>query len=358
MEKIPESILLRIFSYLRIGELLRVSRVNSDWRRVAHDSCLWQEVSLRKYSNNIPDLMLRKLIKNFFSKKLKYLDLTSFNVSSGTLYVLSKNCPRIRSLALEKVIFYESYKEVPQFAYFPRNLKDLNISHSIGPASVYRNITKSLGTDTLESLRVSDAFLESFSEKPSTILDFFLRQRLSIKFLEFSYCKQLTDDSLKQMIFCCRNLSSLSVHRCQNISGDFLRAIFHASPYLRSLILDGTMVTGQLLKMINWNRSLLVELDISWCRKITEDGLRCTLPRLKFLRYLRVSCCGYGHALTDKVLHAMAEKSWRFLEILDVSYSYAITEQGLQEFLEKCANLHQICKNNCPNLKQTELIGK
>ena len=351
MEILPESVLLKIFSYFRISELVRVSRVNSDWRRVAHDWHLWQTVNLAKYSKTVSDLTLRKLIRNVFPVKLRFLELTKFNVSSGTLHVLRKNCPRLKTLILEYANFHESYKEFPEIDYFPRNLKELNIAQSIGPASIYRNIMKSLETDTLECLAVCDAFLELFSENTSTFLNFFLRQRLSLKVLEFSFCKELRDDTLKQIMVCCRNLRSLCVRRCPNIGEEFLKSIFDICPYLRSLILNGAMISSGVLKEVNWSRCLLVELDLSWCRHITEEGLLHTLPALnRFLRYLHVSCCGYGHALTDKVLRVMGHKCWRFLHILDVSYSYEITDRGLDGFLLKCPNLSKICKANCRNL--------
>ena len=351
MEKLPESVLLKIFSYFHTSELVGISQVSSEWHRVAYDWQLWQEVSLEKHSKNITDLRLRKLIRNIFSSKLRYLDLTRFNLSSGTLHVLSKNCPQLRTLILEYVNFHESYREFPDIKYFPRNLRKVDIAHSSGPASIYRNIMKCLEKDTLENLAVCDAFLQLFSENRCSFINFFLHQRLSLKVLKFSFCKEIRDDLLKQIMFCCRNLNSLCVRRCRNMAGEFLKSFSNICPYLRSLILNGAMVNNSVLMDINWNHCLLVELDLSWCSYIAEESLLYTLPTLnRFLRFLHVSCCGYGHALTDKVLEAMARKSWKFLAILDVSNSYEITDRGLDGLLQKCPNLSKICKNNCPNL--------
>ena len=350
MEDLPESILLKIFSYFRTSELVRVSRVNSDWRRVAYDKHLWQKVSLA--NKNVTDLTLRKLIRNVFSSRLAYLCLAKINISSRTLHLLRKNCRRLETLILENATFYESYKEFSETDYFPTNLKELNIAHSIGDASIYRNIMRSFEPDTLERLTVCDAFLELFSENGPTFLNFFLRQRLSLKVLEFSFCKELGDDMLTQILICCRNLRSLCVHRSRNTKGNSLKSIFDISPNLRSLTLNGAMIGGEILKDINWKRCLLVELDLSWCRHITEDALLHALPELNlFLRYLYISCCGYGHALTDKVLEAMAGKFWRFLHELDVRNSYEITDGGLGGFLVKCPDIRKILKSTCPKVK-------
>ena len=356
MERLPDFVLLKIFSYFHIEELVGMSRVNSEWQRVAFDWYLWQEVSLEKYNKRMTDLTLRKLIRNIFPGKLRYLDLTRFNATSGTLHVLRKTCPRLKTLILEYANFYESYKEFPDIEYFPRNLKEVNIAYSTGPASIYRNFMKCLETDSLESLNVCDPLLELFSENKSNFINFFLRQRLSLKVLKFSFCERLGDEVLRQITLCCRNLNSLCVSRCRNMAGEFLNSISDICPYLRSFILNGAMVSNGVFMNINWSRCLLVELDLSWCRHISEEGLLYTLPAVNLcLRYLHVSCCGYGHALTNKVLEAMAQKSWKFLHILDVRYSYEITDKGLDGLLQKCQNLSKLRKSNCPNLTLDKL---
>lgn len=350
MEVFPESVVLKIFSYLSTGELVRTSRVNSGWQRIAHDRQLWRVVNLAKYGKRIDDLMLRKLVRNRFHVTLRYLDLTRFNLSTGTLHLIKKTCPGIKTLILKYATFYESYRKCQEICYFPQNLKVLNIAHSTGPTIVYRNIVKSLETDTLESLVIGDEFLELFPENKLNSLTFFQRQRLSLEVLEFSFCKELRDDLLKQILICCRNLRLLCVRRCGRIEGDFLKLIPDICPNLRTLICDGIKIRDDIFKVPDWSRCLLVELDLARCRCVTEDGLLSVLPKLKFLRYLCVSCCGYGHSLTDKVLKAMAEKSWRFLRTLDVSFCHEITNSGLDALLKKCPNLSKICKTNCPNL--------
>ncbi|XP_028405209.1 uncharacterized F-box/LRR-repeat protein C02F5.7-like [Dendronephthya gigantea] len=350
MEVFPESVVLKIFSYLSTGELVRVSRVNSEWQRIAHDWQLWRVVNLAKYSKNIDDLTLRKLVRSSFKAKLKYLDLTRFNISTGTLHLIKITSSAIETLILKYATFCESQKNFPEISYFPHNLKALNIAQSTGPTTVYRNIIESLGKDTLESLVIGDEFLELFTENKLNFLNFFQRQRLTLEALEFSFCKELTDDWLKQILICCKNLRFLCVRRCRRVEGEFLRFILDICPFLRTLICDGIKISDENFKVPDWSRCMLVELDLSRCRCVTEDGLLSMLPKLKFLRYLSVSCCGYGHALTDKVLKAMAGKSWKFLETLDVSFSCEITCRPLEAFVEKCPNLSKISKTNCPKL--------
>lgn len=348
MRTFPETILLKIFSYLRPDELTRVSRVNSVWRRVSLDWRLWQRVNLSYYNKKLRDLSLKKLINNIFPTKLLCLDLSGCNISTRTLRALRDNCPKLRTLNLQSVVFHESFPDSANVKYFPRNVTKLNLANSTGPSSVYRTISESLEVDTLECFGGGDKFLESLDASPSHhFMDFFLRQRWSLRILEFSYCERLTDYALALMTFSCRRLQALSIRRCGKLEGNFLHSLFSVSRSLRSLVLDGTGVRGELLRSMNWDTCLITELDLSWCRHLTEGDLLAVLPATKFLRYLRVCCCGYGHALSDKVLERMAQRSWNFLEALDLSYSCEITDDATREFLLKCAKLRYLRLNYC-----------
>lgn len=47
IEKLPDKVLLNIFSYLSHREICRVARVCKKWRVIAYDTRLWKDVSLR-----------------------------------------------------------------------------------------------------------------------------------------------------------------------------------------------------------------------------------------------------------------------------------------------------------------------
>lgn len=47
IEKLPDKVLLHIFSYLSHREICRIARVCKKWRIIAYDTRLWKCVSLR-----------------------------------------------------------------------------------------------------------------------------------------------------------------------------------------------------------------------------------------------------------------------------------------------------------------------
>lgn len=47
IEKLPDKVLLNIFSYLTHLEICRMARISRRWRQIAYDTKLWKNVSLR-----------------------------------------------------------------------------------------------------------------------------------------------------------------------------------------------------------------------------------------------------------------------------------------------------------------------
>lgn len=69
--RLPDKLMLRVFSYLSHVELCTIARVCKQWRRLAYDSTLWQSLNLRQeyggifvscvYSNTCPSSLLLSL---------------------------------------------------------------------------------------------------------------------------------------------------------------------------------------------------------------------------------------------------------------------------------------------------------
>ena len=128
----------------------------------------------------------------------------------------------------------------------------------------------------------------------------FLSLRAVMDDLGFS-CSKAQYDLVHLLHF--RNLTSLCLRRCNNIVGESLPSLIENCSSLTSLVLDGTSVTDDAVKAVRWERSRVTEVDLSWCRHLTQDGLTSMLPNCRFLRYLRLCCCGYVWALKSNTMH-------------------------------------------------------
>ena len=99
----------------------------------------------------------------------------------------------------------------------------------------------------------------------------------------------------------------------------------------------------------DWSQARLTELDISYCYGIAESGLMEMLPKLIGVRYLQLSFCGWGRALTDKVMNAMSQTKYERLETLDIHSSFNITGEMLCKFVKNCSGLTTLCVGSAIN---------
>ena len=63
MEKIPNEILLKIFSYLEVQDLGRCARVSKQFHEVAYDRSLWQKLPINLTEKQVPVEFVQHIMK-------------------------------------------------------------------------------------------------------------------------------------------------------------------------------------------------------------------------------------------------------------------------------------------------------
>ena len=341
---LPETIVLKVFSYLDENQLCKVAAVCTNWRRIAYDSSLWTRVDLRRYNSRVDNLRLIKLIRTRFAPLLTSLNLGSFTVSPQVFQAMCKYCPKLTIMGLEGVTFVNNFNVSSQS--FPQGLKKLDIRHARGDVTAFRKIAQSL--KGIECLGLSDELFDCLERELE--LEPLFRKFENIQVLEFSYCCLMNDEMIMLIGSYCTMLKSLCLRRCNNVRGRSLAHLLRNCIALTSLVLDGTGLTNLNILEIPWEDTTVQELDLSWCRHINQDGLSFMLPRLPKLRYLRLCCCGYGHAITDDVLSLMVLRGCTKLEVLDLSYNSLLTNRGLGNFVTHCRSLLYLRIHHCKDL--------
>ncbi|CAH3133008.1 unnamed protein product [Porites lobata] len=343
IQEFPDTILLLIFRCLSETDLCHIAQVCRRWRLIAYDSSLWKSVNLKRF-HKLNEMCLIKVIRSRMVPMLYKLNLGGFTLSPRVFHVLVENCPKLRVLCLESTTFVEDFTR--KETSFPDNLSKLDIRHSSGHPCAFRVMSHRL--QTVKCLGVSDPLFESLELEVEKRRVFVSLQ--AVRILEFSYCSSLTDQMVRYIAEYCRNLQSLCLRRCNNIQGESLPKLIDNCSSLTSLVLDGTNVSDNAVTSVRWEKSVISEVDLSWCRHLTEHGLKFMLPRCRFLRYLRLCCCGYGHAITDDVLNAMTQNPCSFLEVLDLSYSSEVTNSALGRFITNCPSLRYLRVYHCQML--------
>jgi len=349
IQDFPDTTLLVIFSFLRMTDLCRAAQACKSWRLIAYDSSLWKSVNLKRFQK-LNEICLIRLIRCRMAPMLYKINLGRFTLSPRVFQVLVKHCKQVKVLCLGSVTFVEDF--LVNAESFPRNLTKLDIRHSSGHPSAFKTISNSL--QHVQGFGLSNAFLEILKTEVDKRQLFSSLQ--AVRILEFSYCTSLTDQTLRYLADNCTNLRSLCLRRCNNIRGLSLPVLIDNCSSLTSLVLDGTSVSDDAVTPVRWEKSVITEVDLSWCRHLTQAGLKSMLPRCRFLRYLRLCCCGYGHAITDQVLDAMLESQAMLrshsssLQVLDLSYSSEVTNSALAQFVVSSPSLLYLRVYHCQKL--------
>ncbi|KAM4052940.1 S-phase kinase-associated protein 2 [Anomaloglossus baeobatrachus] len=117
-ESLPDELLLAIFSYLHLSDLLLVPRVCKQWNRVSHDESLWHSMDLtnKHMANGILGSLLTRgvvilrcprsciaepLFRQVRPLRLQHVDFSNCTVKLQTLQTIISRCHDLRNLSLE-----------------------------------------------------------------------------------------------------------------------------------------------------------------------------------------------------------------------------------------------------------------
>lgn len=352
-----KDVLLMIFSFLPLEDLLRACRVCHWWYRLSFDRSLWKSIDLKRFTTRLTDLLdIEMLILKRFCNKIQCLDLSGFTVSEGTLNILASSCKELRVLKLKSVTFTTDTNRGIQLDYadlgaqFPGKLDDLDIRFSQGNSRVYQAIALSLAN--IKRLGLCDGFLYTLLKSGS--LESTIKSMKDLRVLDFSHCLLLKDMTLG-LFARCSKLEVLSLRRCPMLTGCSLQELLQSCTNLNTLILDGISIDDNILRRIRWDKSCLTHLELGWCPLITPVGLKYALPRvakIPNLEYLGLCSIGSGKAMNDEILLQMAgslsQGHPRKLPLLNLSCSRYITQDGLER-------LHPFVETmdttRCPSVK-------
>lgn len=166
----------------------------------------------------------------------------------------------------------------------------------------------------------------------------------NLRIVHCQNCAALSDVHVTTLAIACPGLESLCLTGCIYVTGSSFPRLLSICKRLQTLLLSCTRVRNQNLMRIDWSQARsLTELDISYCYGIGETGLMEMLPKLSGVRYLQLSFCGWGRALSDKVIIAMSQLQYEQLHTLDIHSSFNIRGETLCKFVRQCSRLTTLC---------------
>ena len=251
LESLPDEVLLKVFSYFEIQELLRCIHVSKRIRRVCNDKSLWKIVDLSDtkgtkmkvkaefikaiFENDCQDLDLRNSeidgsIKLSKASKLKYLDLRCY-ASKRFLHEILLSCCSLQGLMLDC-----QYKSNTVFQKFCsqncQTLRKLNFQ-----ATNWLS-TKSVQVIVTKCTELREISLECFEPglDQNTLTQLVSGLSPNIRKLSLGGNDEVTDEHIETLVSRCNKITALDVGGMSFLTNNAITSILnHLKLSLREL---------------------------------------------------------------------------------------------------------------------------
>ncbi|KAI2802776.1 hypothetical protein RDWZM_001064 [Blomia tropicalis] len=338
LDRLPDKILLKIFSYLPHREVGRLSRVCRKWRMISCDSRLWTHVSLRPDVSGLHVTSLETLlalISMRFGPSLTYIELPIELITHTVLHELANKCPNLTSMLLDFSTAMQLH-DFNDLHSFPTKLRTMCIclSEVIFMEGFMRKIYNFInGLEVLHLIGTYEKAVEDEEEEiyevvnihklKSAVPNLRVVNLFGIIFVDDSHVDSLSSN--------CIQLECLALNFCTKVTGSTLKILFSRCKRLRCLLMQHTSLHDEHMMAVEWEKTSLQELDIT-ATELSTDCLINILYRIPALRYLSA---GQLDCFTDVVLKEFMENgNPKSLVALDLDRNENLSEEILLRFLK------------------------
>ena len=315
LEDLPDEILLNVFSWLDIKEVLQCGQVSRRLRAISNDQSLWSKLNI--FQREIPYDFIEKAVQNGCDYlnlacscvnggkksevpwKLKYLEISHYcdlvvGVSKGVL----QNCHFLQKLAVGNVViaaydiedicqngetlqilslegcnidFYHRTELIEKLFTKCHQLTELSITDHCGGSPSYM-----YGNNILMPPHVS-ALVDNLTP--------------NILKLTLSSQQCLQDEHVNTLVQKCNKIRELDLH-CTSMTNDSVKSIIKYLNCLEKLDVDHTDVDFATLLQLK----SIPTLKILWCLRRDEDSedlknLKLQLPHIRINEeHLHIAC--------------------------------------------------------------------
>ncbi|XP_058084376.1 F-box/LRR-repeat protein 3 isoform X1 [Magnolia sinica] len=174
-------------------------------------------------------------------------------------------------------------------------------------------------------------------------LDYLGNGSPSLQIINISRCDNVSSCGLNSVIKGHEGLRQINAGNCfPELSMPFLSKLKDLKS-LNSIRLDGFRVSTSILQIIGLSCKSLVEMGLSKCSGVTDEGITELVSSCMELRTLDLTCC---HLLTDDAILAVAN-SCKKLACLKLESCALITEKGLDKLGSCCPFLQEVDLTDC-----------
>lgn len=333
---LPDTILLKVFEYLTLPELMKLRIISRRWRQLLYFAPnLFEKLDLTPWNTSIDDQVLIS-ITDFVGSRPNYINISNcFHITDeGFTYMVNEIGIQGKITTLKM----RSNWEVSAMA-----IMDLTVP------SVGRHLEE---IDLSNCRRVRDHVLERLiGWDPETSTDPHNNDVgcKNLKILNVGYCKHLTDGIMHHIaLHANKRLESLDLTRCTTITDKgFQHWMYRSFPNLKKLSLkDCTFLTDKSIVSIANAATNLEILDLNFCCALSDIAIEVLCLGCPNIRELDLSFC--GSAVSDSSLVTIS-LHMRNLERLVLKGCVRVTRAGIDALLSGCPQLNYINVSQCRN---------
>ncbi|XP_065155281.1 F-box/LRR-repeat protein 2 [Atheta coriaria] len=338
IEKLPDKVLLNIFSYLSHREISGLATICKKWRLVAYDSRLWKYVSLRPEISGLHVGSLESLLALVsvrFGPSLRYIELPIELITATVLHELANKCPNLTHMLLDFSTAMQLH-DFSELQAFPTKLKYLCIclSEVIFMEGFMRKIYNFI--NGLEILHLLGTY-EKVEEEEEEIYEVINVHKMksatpNLRVINLYGINFVDDSHIDAFGSNCIQLECLAVNFCAKVNGSCMKTLFQRNRRLKCLLMNGTSLQSEHLMQVEWEKCSLQEFDIT----ATDLSTECLIDMLTRHPGLRFFSAGQLNGMNDSVLKAWMEQgNPKNLVALDLDSSDNLTDDALYKFLSK-----------------------
>ncbi|KAM8892103.1 F-box and leucine-rich repeat protein 13 isoform 2-T2 [Spinachia spinachia] len=346
LSALPASLLMKIFQYLEVRDLLNCAEVCCTWAAVIQSGPLWSQINFSVEKDWITDYKVKQILQNY-RPFVTHLNL--------------RGCTSLK---------WPSLKYISEC----RNLQDLNLSEcfNVTDKMVQRIVE---GCPCLLYLNLSCTLITNRTLRELS------RNCLNLQYLSLAYCCTFTDNGFVYLTTekGCQNLIHLNLSGCTQMTVNGFRYISAGCPSLKEIVIDEmpTLSDSCFLALIASCHCLsaisllgaphltdvaleaiaefakLKTFRTEGNNQLTDCGWKTLCSSSPGLRTLQAAeCCG----MTDSTLKSVGDL--QNLHSLDISLCNRVSDAGIEYLIEGSSStkLRELNVSCCSLITDTSVM--
>lgn len=357
---LPDDLLVSIWQWLDIVELLRLRQVSSHWRRLLATSFkLCRNVDLRPYNRRLTDHVLINIVAPFVGPRPHLIDVSNcFHLTDEGFSTLWKVCGKNVKTWKMRSVWDVSANQILDMSENAKGLEEVDWSNcrKVGDNLLARVVGWVVPEQAPQGRQQVVISSSRRGQKPQT-------QTITLppagtvigcpklKRLNLSYCKHITDRSMAHMAAHASNrIQSLSLTRCTSITDAGFQSWtpFRFTNLTHLCLADCTYLSDNAIVALVNSAKSLTHLDLSFCCALSDTATEVVALGLPMLQELKMAFC--GSAVSDNSLACIA-LHLNDLQRLSVRGCVRVTAVGAESVLDGCTRLTWLDVSQCRNLE-------